>query len=293
LTLPAPFVVGVPRSGTTLLRLLLDAHPDLAIPSETGFGLVLAERPMGYATPGELLDRLVELPTWQNLDFSRDELARLLAELPSWDAAEALRTFYRAYAARRGKPRWGDKTPLHVEHMPLIAAAFPEARFVHIIRDGRGVLGSMSGMSIAPGDGSAEAIAGYWRDAIACARKAAETLPYYHELRYEDLVTEPEPALRGLCEFIDLEFDPAMLRAHERAEERLSEVEEVRRSGGLSNVSAPRQAHFKNLLLPPQRQRAEAWRQEIPRDVVEAFERVGGETLVSLGYPLQTLTQPC
>lgn len=293
MTHPAPFVVGVPRSGTTLLRLLLDAHPELAIPSETGFGLVLAERPGGYATPGELLDRLEALPTWGDLATSRDELTALIAGLPRWDSADALRAYYRGYAAAHGKPRWGDKTPMHVEHMPVIAAAFPEARFVHIIRDGRGVLASLRGLPFAPGDGSVEAIAGYWRDVIACARSAAPTLPHYHEVRYEQLVREPEPTLRGVCEFLRLDFDPVMLDAHENVRARFNEVAAIRAAGGFDNAPAADRALYENHLRPPLAARAGAWREELSAADVDEFERIGGDTLAGLGYsPEQTLTQP-
>ena len=277
-------MVGVPRSGTTLLRLLLDAHPDVAIPSETGFGLVLAERPGGYATPADLLDRLEALPTWGNLATSRAELAPLIADLPRWDPADALRAYYRAYANRHGKRRWGDKTPMHVEHMPVIAAAFPEARFVHIIRDGRGVLASLRWLPFAPGDGGVEAIAGYWRDVIACAREAAPRLPHYREVRYEQLVREPEAVLRGVCEFLELDFDPRMLDAHEHARERFEEVAAIRAAGGFDNLPAGDLALYEAHLRPPLAARADAWRDELSAAEVEGFERIAGDTLSGLGY---------
>ena len=195
---PAPFIVGVPRSGTTLLRLQLDAHPDLALPAETGFGEV-ARRFEGTAvTRDELLDALTGMPTWADLAMSREALADLLAEVEEGDLSKGLRSFYRGYAAARGKTRYGDKTPGHAADMEVLSRVLPEARFIHIIRDGRDVAASLRGLPFAPGDGGMAAIAAEWRDTIWRARRAAAHLPHYTEVRYEDLVTEPEGVLREL-----------------------------------------------------------------------------------------------
>src|SRR3712207_6194979 len=81
---PAPFIIGMERSGTTLLRLLLDAHPDLALPSETGFGVALDAIDWRAAGPDELLEAITALPTWPDLAVSRDELAAAFAGVADW-----------------------------------------------------------------------------------------------------------------------------------------------------------------------------------------------------------------
>ena len=277
---PAPFVVGVPRSGTTLLRLQLDAHPDLAIPSETGFGALLADLD-GDPTPEELLARIEGLSTWADLAVTRDELAAVFVSVNPWSTAEGLRAYYRWYAARNGKERWGDKTPVHVDHMPLLAATWPEAHFIHIIRDGRDVAASLRGLPFAPGDGSIEASAAAWRDGIARARRSGAALPHYLEVRYERLVTEPEATLREVCEFIELEFDPAMLNAHERAAARMREMAVVdaaaREDGGLPDSLA-------QVVRPPDPNRIGLWRDALGGAEVARFGSVAGGTLRALGY---------
>ena len=156
--------------------------------------------------------------------MSREALADLLAEVEEGDLSEGLRSFYRGYAAARGKTRYGDKTPGHAAHMEVLSRVLPEARFIHIIRDGRDGAASLRGLPFAPGDGGMAAIAADWRDTIWRARRAAAQLPHYTEVRYEDLVTEPEGVLRNLCDFLELDFAPEMLRAHEGARERLAEM---------------------------------------------------------------------
>src|SRR6185503_17766190 len=116
---PAPFVVGVARSGTTLLRLMLDAHPQLTIPPETHFVPKLishCERWMEEgATTGERRDRAFELitthPRWGDFGLDADALRRHLEAHDRLSPGDAARSFYEAYAEREGKPRWGDKSP--------------------------------------------------------------------------------------------------------------------------------------------------------------------------------------
>lgn len=284
--LPAPFVVGVPRSGTTLLRLQLDAHPELAIPAETGFGALLAEFAAHTPGPEELVDRIARLDTWPDLAVERDELAAIFSGVRRWSVAEGMRAYYRWYATRHGKRRWGDKTPVHAEYLNVLAAAFPEARFVHIIRDGRDVAASLTGLSFAPGDGGIEAVATVWRDGIARARAAAESVPHYYELRYEDLATKPERTLRELCEFLDLAFDPAMLHAHTRARERLAELGVVKAAGGVEGVRGERRHNYMRLQSPPDTGAVGRWRDVFTAQEAERIEQVAGRMLAALGYEL-------
>jgi hypothetical protein len=118
---PAPFVVGVPRSGTTLLRLMLDAHPELAIPPETGFfPWITTIDGTARGAADEFVQRLMASPTWVDFHLDAGALRDALAALPGFSVAEGLRCFYRLYAARFGKRRWGDKTPVHGPHIRLI-----------------------------------------------------------------------------------------------------------------------------------------------------------------------------
>jgi hypothetical protein len=281
---PAPFIVGVPRSGTTLLRLLFDAHPELAIPPETGFGSLAAS--FAGTTPDRdvLLAALAALPTWQDLGLDRDDNARTFASVRPWSVDAGLRACFVAYAARHGKRRWGDKTPGHVDHMEALSRVLPEARFIHLIRDGRDVAASLRGLPFAPGDGSIRTIAAVWRDTIARARRAGARLPHYREVRYERLVTEPEATLRELCDFVELPFDPAMLRAHERAGERLAEL----RSAVLQPDGAVRFADGTVVTSrtgePPDATRAGRWRHTLTEHDLALFEERAGGALVAEGY---------
>jgi hypothetical protein len=134
-----PFVVGLSRSGTTLLRLMLDAHRLVAIPSGTFF--IPEARRVCADSPQPAESFLALLAThWKWPDFHLDAAAlrREVQALEPFDLGAALRAFYRLYAQRFNKPRWGDKSA-YLAEMDAVQAVLPEAVFVHLIRDGRDV----------------------------------------------------------------------------------------------------------------------------------------------------------
>lgn len=280
---PSPFVVGVARSGTTLLRLQFDAHPLLAVPPETSFGTVAAKAET-IDGPRSLLDAIMELEAWHDLPLDEREALELIEGVRPWSVAGGLRAIYRELAAREGKPRWGDKTPGHVGCMAALADVLPEAHFIHIIRDGRAVAASVRDAPFVPGDGSMEAIADDWRDQILAGRLAGEALPHYREVRYERLVNEPEPVLRELCEFVSLEFDGSMLRAHEFARRRLEQLPGTRRLRDGIDTKAARLARHANVMRPPDPALADRWRTLLSADEVARFEARAGDLLTELGY---------
>jgi hypothetical protein len=287
---PAPFIVGVGRSGTTLLRLMLDAHPDLAIPPETHFVPDVIGLCKSGASPDRLAAEIRASRHWADLGFQRDELEHAFAEIGSKPkAAPVLRTFYERYAAREGKARWGDKTPGYLRRMSLIAASLPEARFIHLIRDGRDVVLSRRrrgmGADLEIGRGAAR-----WRDRILAARRQGDHLGSrrYMEVRYEDLIEDPEAALGDVCDFAGLGFEPAMLRYHERSADRLEELGDLPAEGARTARSAAerRQAHALTA-AEPSAERAGAWREAMSAGDRAAFEAEAGTLLRELGYPVE------
>jgi Sulfotransferase family len=284
---PAPFVVGMNRSGTTLLRMMLDAHPELVIPPETHFApdLIRATRARG-AKPADVLAAMKAHREWEDFSFSDAETCAWLEGLDGLDPGPALRAFYEACAARAGKPRWGDKTPRYVLKMPLIQSALPEARFIHVIRDGRDVALSVLDRTVK--DVDAAEVARRWRRKIERAREDAPRLDHYLEVRYEDLVADPRGALERVCEFVELPFDEAMLSYHERSGARLEEMRrELPSEGGAGALTVERRmrTHHRTT-APPDPSRATRWREDMGGDDLAEFERVAGETLATLSYPL-------
>lgn len=288
---------------------MLDAHPQLAIPPETHFLPELIElfEVVGQPKPDDLVAAVQSHAGWRDFGFDAAELSEIFSpkvvsvpdsgtQAPlgreggeNAGAAAAVRAFYGAYAARHSKPRWGDKTPVYIESIAAIGETLgDQARFVHLIRDGRDVAVSRGARAVKRGRESTPARdeADRWKRRIEGARTQAARVDHYLELRYEDLIAEPEAALCEVCDFIDLKFDPAMLEYHEGAEERLSELSDLPGKGGKVRLGSERIAAHALTSEPPRADRIERWRAELDASAIADYEEVAGDLLIELGYPV-------
>jgi Sulfotransferase family len=184
------FVVGSPRSGTTLLRLILDSHPSIACGPETN---VLAD-----------LD--------ESLNRHWNRLQRFGPDKAYWHAAyrDLFGRFMADYAASKGKARWADKTPSYAEHLQFITALFPEAQVIHIIRDVRYVTASALSRW---GWRLAWTMPETWRRSVKMAREFGSRADpdQYREVRFEELVGATEATLRGVFDWLGESWDPRVL----------------------------------------------------------------------------------
>lgn len=284
-----PIIIGAPRSGTTLLRLMLDAHPDLAIPPETGFLVPCAQQASQGTVSREDFFRTVtgyppEAPGWPDFQIPAATFLARLSSLESFTVADGLRTFYEMYAARFAKSRWGDKTPLYCLHAQSIEALLPEAHFVHVIRDGRDVALSLRPLWFAPGQ-DIETLAAYWRQCVTTGRQQGAGCRRYLEIRFDQLVDNTREALAGICEFLDLEFDDRMLRYYEFAPGRLREHQgRVRPDGSVVVTRDQRLRQQHRTCQPPDRSRLSVWKQDMPRDEQQRFDTIAGDVLRDLGF---------
>jgi Sulfotransferase family len=266
----APVIIlGVSRSGTTLLKEMLDQHPDLAIPTESYFIPQLWDRHGQRPDPEAFTDDLGRLARVREWGVTPVEVRERIGERPNF--AAAIQAVYAAYADIRGKPRFGDKTPAYMQRLDVLERAFPAALYVHLIRDGRDAGLSFLEMRRRPRlswarPRSLGAFAAQWRREVAGARRFGREAAAgrYLEVRYEDLVAEPEPTLRALCDFVGLEFDPAMLR-YQRDPGAKSLPDHARLAGPVAS--------------------GRHWQEEMPPSSSECFEAVAGELITELGYP--------
>ncbi len=282
---PVPFVVGAARSGTTLLRLMLDSHPELTIPPETHFvpDLIDAASKQG-TSPERLAEVVVAHRRWGDFHLDADELRDRFRSLERPTSGAAVRAFYALYAERQAKPRWGDKTPPYVKHMLKIEKALPETRFIHVIRDGHDV--ALSALSQSFGSDSVVQAAERWKDRIERGRLQAKRLNHYLEVRYEDLVLDSEPTLHAVCEFCQLTWNPEMLAYYERAEERLREHTCDLPAKGTRPIRSADERVAAHALAwqPPDPNAVGRWRTKMTEADRAAFEEVAGELLAGLGY---------
>lgn len=271
---PFPFFVGCDRSGTTMVQAVFNAHPALAVTHESHFIVALLGRraryePGGCFAPEPFLDDLLGFSFADRWRISQTDLRAAVEASSPVDTREAIRAVFRLAADRAGKPRYGDKTPGYVEHLELIAGALPEARFVHVIRDGRDV--ALSVLEMEWGPRTLGEAAAFWRRRVESGREAGGRLGQrrYVELRYEDFVADLEGGARRICDFLDLSFDPAML--------------DYERSAGavLSQTIVP---HRHQAVLRAPTAGLRDWRSAMDSRALMRFEAIAGSTLSECGY---------
>jgi len=259
------FIVGCPRSGTTMVQQALNRHSQIAIPPETKFF---------FAFLGQSRRR------------QRRHVARLNADLgvrlPVPEArirsAEDGRAFYdtlaRQYAARLARPDlayFGDKTPEHTGHLPQIRELFPDAPIVVLVRDGRDVALSLSRVPWASANLSVNFLVWlhYWR-CIRAARRLG--FPNLYCVRYEDIVADPRRELSGILDFLGLRYEPAVAEGCGNAE-------------GIPRREYAWKERALNKITP---ERVGLFRRDLTDAQIATLERLGREALPSLGYELTT-----
>ena len=273
---PFVFVVGCPRSGTTLLQRMLDAHPELVVTNDTHFiPRALRGEESHVPLSSVLVDRVVSYHRFGRLGVD-EATARRLAVGSSTYAAYICR-LYDQVAAQRDKPHAGEKTPDYVRHIPLLHELFPSAKILHIIRDGRDV--ALSALDWArPDKGPGRfplwesaplaVCALWWARFVIAGRLSGPVLgpAIYHEVRYEALVAEPEAVLRDIVNFLELPFNDCMLRFNEG-----------RRS---DNPSLSAKAAWR-----PATPGLRDWEASFDANDLDVFDTLVGNLLDELGYP--------
>jgi hypothetical protein len=214
------FVVGSSRSGTTLLRLILCGHSRLHVPPETWFVADLVARfPLaGGLSPAQVREAvgiMVGHYRWPDLEIPAEAFRAQVLALAAPSLAELIDLPYREHLRRAGKPRFGDKTPPYVAIVPELAALYPQARFINLIRDGRDVAISFVDAHFhgRPYHADFE-----WTAALRLAERwrASPLAGRMLDVRYEDLVREPEIVVRRICDFLGETFEPGMFAYRDR-----------------------------------------------------------------------------
>jgi glycosyltransferase involved in cell wall biosynthesis len=226
------FIIGVARSGNTLFRRTLTAHSALHVPPETFvLGQCIAKyrkyrRKLSWSDLVHVVLGEFEFHhEYHTIDLWLGPLANKLRDAPRRrrNLANILNGFYRYHAERSGEPeatRWGDKTPLNSLYRSTLeglAEVFPDAQFIHIYRDPVDVIYS----HIAGGFmRTAEEASQRWRKMMRNVKGFMAAHPgMCHEVSYETLVSEPEPTLRGVCEFMEIDFEPQMISSEKNADQ--------------------------------------------------------------------------
>ncbi|WP_106399667.1 sulfotransferase family protein [Actinocorallia populi] len=271
---PPVIVGGCPRSGTTLLRSMLNSHPHLAVPHETAFIVPLYRKRDSF---GDLADpdNRRKVAEWivkdkksrnERLKATPEELVEAALQSPP-TLGSILAACFALNARNHGKPRWGDKRPSHAWNLNAIFDLFPDAQYVNVIRDPRACAASMN--RVGWSWGGVESATEMWQRAIVSAEAWRRKLPreQYLDVYYEELVRDPRTVLGRVCAFLGL--DPAgidsMLEYHQDPER-------------------PTGTPFKEISKPVTTESMHSWESQLSGTDVALIEEVVGEEMRRHGY---------
>lgn len=282
---PAPssagpvFIVGAPRSGTTMLQYILDDLPNLSMPTgESHFIVPLYRNQAAYPdidTPAGMRRLLQTLHDFNaefldtdlhGVKFDVDALAAAFQDEGRSSVRDVISGIFEHNARGMGKTRWGDKTPYYALHLDKLIAWWPDARIIHLVRDGRDVALSLFGRRH---DFSAYNIyyaAQYWQKYVDVCREQGRQLPagHYLELRYEDVLNDKEAAMHTVCAF-------------------LGERPPIADAGALAA-----QSDVIRQLKTVKQDNQGKWRRALSAWQIRVFESEAGATLQQSGYPVLT-----
>lgn len=269
------FIVGAQRSGTTLLRLMLNAHSQIAIPEEGTFWMPLLRR---YKN-----NKFQKFNSIKRERYKKYLLSNCQFKLWGMDSAECvsiftdseminlptlMESFYKLYARKQGKDIWGDKTPSFFRMTPVLAQLFPQAKFINVIRDGRDLFLSWKKMN--PAKSNIAVVAYEWRYKLL---KSNEDLKRFVpgrfiEVKYEDLASCPEEELRKISQFLKIPFESGMLSYWKTSPQYIGKH------------------HSELIFKPPSTKSINKWKNQLTSKEINIFESIAHDCLTNYGYEL-------
>jgi hypothetical protein len=238
------YIIGNPRSGTSLFRLMLTCHPEVMIPPECHFFLWLEEKfqslPFPEATE-RFIDELVETRKFETWRIKKESLQELFREYAPQSFRDVVALVYCSYGILKGRSEfryWGDKNKLWKDKIHKVVNYFPNAKFVHIVRDGRDVASSFKELSASAMHAlkygprmpdQIDDIAEHWAKNITFIQGFLAMLKQDQSLtvRYEDVILSPKRTLTAVTGFLQLEFSKSMLDYAQRNRDESLEPEET------------------------------------------------------------------
>jgi hypothetical protein len=264
------FIGGHPRSGTTLLGDILGSHPFCICTPESQFKVSVYQRleikDKEYFDVNRAFEKIKK--HWRYKIWAIDEFMDFEEKISSYE--DLILILVRKYAIKNNKFNasiWVDHTPSNIQFAELLNYIFPEAKFIHIIRDGRAVAASQIPLDWGPNTISGAAYS--WMEAIKKGLSAEELLrDKIIKVKYEELVADAEIVLKKICDFLEINYFPEMLQG-----------------GGFK---VPEYTIKQHLLLgkPPDRSRINVWEKKLTKRQIEIFESIAGEFLEKLNYTL-------
>ncbi len=267
------FIVGAPRSGTTMLSVMLDRHSHITIPPETNFfseylpSLPKDKKP----TSEQQLDTLLAFHRIADLKITKDEIKAHLQK-QKFDNRSIFQALLSAWAQKNNKIRVGEKSPKHLFHIQQICDFFPETKIICIVRDGRDVVRSLINVPWAEPENPRRfwLFCHEWNESVRAYEREAATQNAHllHLTFYEDLVLNPEQELRKICCFLGEEYEASLLQTGQQSATVPKWEEEWK--GKAQKKPDPQQVH--------------AWKNKAPAEQVRKMNFLMGNNLRKMHY---------
>ena len=275
---PPFFIIGAARSGTTLLQYMLRSHPELSMPTgESHFFIPFYKRRKEYGDLNKLenIHRLLSDIYKSKKQFFQEELHGVNFDTKEFSvkAHEEKRNtipdlfsfIFEENAKGEGKLRWGDKTPYYALHCDMLLEMFPDARFIHLIRDGRDCALSMLNRKKDLKIHNIYHAAYTWNKYVLTANDFGKRHPEcYFEIRYEDILDNPISSMEAICNFLGTPFHDSVIN--------------FEKSDGSGKTPL--------LTKPLQKSNKEKWKMHMSDHDLAVFESLAGETLKLYDYEL-------
>ncbi len=279
--IPFFFIIGRPRSGTTLIRMILDAHPNILVPPESPLILRLYNKyrkikTWDTTTKEKFVADLFSVRKFEYWNIDREKLRQKILEAPetaTFQELVRLAYFYnKSPFCKKDILLLGDKNPVYSIPVKRISKIFPDARYIYITRDYRDQILSMLRVKLLIPD--LVFLAFRWKLSARNVLSLRKMFPEkFYSFRYEDFVVEPEKYTRGICGHLGIEFDPAMLKYYE-------EEEKIKAKFPKEQF----ELFFSNLFKPIQADKVGQWKEKMIEDDVRIAEMVTGKYGKLLGY---------
>ena len=273
------FIVGMPRSGTTLLTSMLSAHPRIAIAPETHYLCywMREHRNLKLWSEQEFDSFWQTLSRSQRFSYfgvdANKTRERILAKgTPSHQ--HIFEGWLEEYANSINKPRWGEKTPLHHQHLHQLFTWFPDARVIWILRDPRAVAASL--IKVPWASAYIHVHAERWHKSLLSFERDWQRDSRVMLLQYEKLIQQPEKCLTNLFQFIGEIYTPNMLSARSEANSPL-----INRQGWAVE-------HLQSALKPLSNEAIDKWKRELSQHQIEIIDALTFPRAANYGYVANT-----
>ncbi len=272
------FVLGSQRSGTTMLRLMLNRHHRLAVPHESKFMMAFYPRLEKY---GDLADKRNAARLLDDIARHKAVIAGELIIDKDLILARDVSSFSRLIdaimtekAMQMGKSRWGDKTPYYITYIDQLWKLFPDSRIIHLVRDGRDVVVSQRNIEWMSSNLPRLAHDWWWKTTLCHKVGMVRGPEWFLEVRYEDLVIDTAATLRRICGFLGEEFSPAMVDFSSR---------------DTGDVPVGSRKWHQNSIRAPDPSKLAAWKRKLSVADRIIFEQNAGAALDLFGYEREHL----